>query len=333
MTHTAIAPLHVIVGAGQVGPFIAERLLAQGLRVRLVRRGSFESTPAGAEPVRADASDPAQAKEALRGASVVYHTGNPRYHRWSQELLPLARGILAGTSAAGARLVVLDNLYSYEVPSDGRLTETTRVAPSSKKGALRAEAAALLLDAHARGEAPVAIVRGSDWVGPGVHNSVLGERFWTKLFAGKAVELMAGADHPHTYTYAPDAAAALVTLGLASDDAYGQVWHAPALPAETTRAWMGRFAELAGRPLKTQVLTPFVLRVAGLFMPEAVEIPEMMYQWQTPFILDDAKFRRRFGSAPTDQETVVRETFAWAAARFGAPHRRAARVPTAASAL
>ncbi len=44
-------PLHVIAGAGQIGPMIAERLLARGYRVRLVRRGAFTGAPAGAETV------------------------------------------------------------------------------------------------------------------------------------------------------------------------------------------------------------------------------------------------------------------------------------------
>jgi len=310
-----LAPLHVIVGAGQIGPLVAERLLARGLRVRLVRRGAFRGVPGGAEVVTADTTDPAQAKEALRGASVVYHTANPAYHRWPAELVPLARGIVAGTAASGARLVALDNLYSYAVPADGRLRETTPVGPVSKKGALRAQAAELMLDAHRRGDVPVALVRASDFVGPHVTRSILGERFWQKLFAGKPVEVMGDADQPHTYSYAPDVAEALVTLALA-EGVGGAVWHAPALPAESTRTWMQRFAELAGRPLRTQTLAPFLLHAASLFLPEAGELPEMMYQWRTPYVLDDTKYRARFGVEPTLLATVLRETFAWASAEY-----------------
>src|SRR5678816_4443730 len=116
-------PLHVIAGAGQIGPMIAERLVARGYRVRMIRRG----------------------------ASVVYHCANPRYHRWAEELVPLARGITEGAARNGARLVALDNLYMYRVPADGRLAEDTPIGPISRKGALRAEAAAIMLDAHTRG--------------------------------------------------------------------------------------------------------------------------------------------------------------------------------------
>lgn len=318
------APLHVIIGSGQIGPQVAERLLARGFRVRLVRRGTAQSAPAGAEAVRADVMNPAEATEAIRGASVVYHTANPRYHRWGQELLPLARGISAGARAAGSRLVVLDNLYAYGVPANGRLTETTAVAPVSKKGALRAEAARFLLDAHARGDVPVSILRASDFVGPGVVNSQLGDRFWTKLFAGKPVEVLGDPSTPHSFSYGSDVADALVTLALAADDAYGNVWHAPVLPAEPTLSWIEQFAALAGVAPRTQKLAPLLLHFAGLFMPEAGELPEMFYQWNAPFILDDTRFRTRFGTAPTPRERVLTETFAWAAEKHRAVGRAAA---------
>jgi nucleoside-diphosphate-sugar epimerase len=319
---TSAAPLHVIVGAGQIGPLIATRLLARGQRVRLIQRGPFTGGPAGAETVRADVADPAAATEAMRGASVVYHCANPRYHRWRQELLPLTRGITRGAAASGARLVALDNLYMYRLAGDGRLAEDTAIGPVSRKGALRAEAAAVMLEAHARGELAVVIARAADFVGPGCANSVLGERFWTKLLAGKPVELYGDPDQPHSYSYAPDVADGLVTLGLRDPaladgaDVYGRVWHLPALPAEPTRVWVERFAAAAGVPPRFTTMSSLMLRIAGLFIPEAGELPEMIYQWRSPFRLDDARFRARFAAAPTDAPTVATATVAWARARF-----------------
>ncbi|HET7504247.1 MAG TPA: NAD(P)H-binding protein, partial [Kofleriaceae bacterium] len=130
---SATPALHVIAGAGQIGPMIADRLLARGYRVRMIRRGAFSDVPAGVETVSASVADPAAAAEAMRGASVVYHCANPRYHRWAQELVPLARGITEGAAKNGARLVALDNLYMYRVPDSGRLAEDTRIEPVSRK--------------------------------------------------------------------------------------------------------------------------------------------------------------------------------------------------------
>src|SRR6185436_11477069 len=180
-TPATVTPLHVIAGAGQIGPMIARRLLEHGYRVRMIRRGAFSDVAAGVETVAASLADPGAAAEAMRGASVVDQCANPRYHRWAEELVPLARGITDGAARNGARLVALDNLYMYRIPADGRLAEDTEIGPVSRKGALRVEAAAVMLDAHARGDLAVTIGRAADFFGPRCATSILGDRFWTKL--------------------------------------------------------------------------------------------------------------------------------------------------------
>jgi hypothetical protein len=66
----------------------------------------------------------------------------------------------------------------------------------------------------------------------------------------------------------------------------------------------------------------WLLRLLGMtFVPEAGELPEMMYQWRAPFVLDDAAFRARFGLSGTPMDVVVRDSVTWARAAFapGAP--------------
>jgi nucleoside-diphosphate-sugar epimerase len=324
---SSVSPLHVVVGAGQIGPMVAGRLLARGVRVRIVRRSRRAAgLPAGAELVTADVADPAQAIDAMRGASVVYHCGNPRYDKWPAELLPLNRGIAAGAAAAGARLVVLDNLYMYGVPADGVLREDTPVAPVAKKGKLRAEGAAELLAMHRAGKVAVTIARAADFFGPNCGRSLFGERFWPRLLAGKSIEYVGNPDLPRSYAYTEDVADGLVTLGLepASSDAYGRVWHLPHPPAETTRAWVERFARLVDQEPKMMKLHAFLLHVFGLFIPEAGELPEMIYQWEQPFTVDDTAFRARFGVAATPPETAAAATAAWARRQWGAKDTQAA---------
>src|SRR2546430_13890291 len=103
--------LHVVFGAGQVGPLLAKRLLEAGKRVRVVRRSARESTP-GAELLAGDAADPAFCNEAARGASVVYHCLNPPYVAkvWEQLQPRYMENLIAAAGQAGARLVVLDSL-------------------------------------------------------------------------------------------------------------------------------------------------------------------------------------------------------------------------------
>ena len=63
--------------------------------------------------VAGDATDPAFTTRVAAGADVVYFCLNAvNYARWAEEFPPLQRAVLAGAAAAGARLVVLDNLYA-----------------------------------------------------------------------------------------------------------------------------------------------------------------------------------------------------------------------------
>jgi nucleoside-diphosphate-sugar epimerase len=106
------------------------------------------------------------------------------------------------------------------------------------------------------------------------------------------MELCGDADQPHSYSFADDVAAGLVAL--ATSDATG-IWHLPTLPAMTTRELAAR---LVPNPKMTR-LSPLMLRTIGIFQPFMKELIEMGYQWEKPFVLDDSKFRARFGIDPT----------------------------------
>jgi nucleoside-diphosphate-sugar epimerase len=316
-----------VLGAGQIGPLVAERLLARGVRVRVGRK---RATPArvpgegrGLETRSLDVRDPAAVAKAAEGAAVVYHCVNPLYHQWPELLLPMTRGILEGTARAGARLVVLDNLYMYG--DTARMNEETKVAPVSKKGALRAQAAELLLDADARGVFPVSIGRAADFFGPGAANTgVFGDRFFKRVFAGKSAECLGGPDQPHAYSYTPDVADGLVALGTARDPAGARgVWMLPVHPAETTRAVTARFARALGRPIEVARLPKWVLRGLGLFSPIIREVIEMTYQWEQPFVVDDAKIRGAFALAPTPWDQAIEATVTWARATYEGPRKAA----------
>lgn len=323
---SAAAPLHVVLGAGQLGPPVAARLAARGLRVRLVRRGAFAAAPPpGVTHVAADVLDPAALAAALDGAAVVYHCVNPLYTQWDELLLPLSRAIAAGAARAGARLVVLDNLYMYGHAPGGVMREDTPVAPCSRKGELRARAAAELLEARARGDLRVTIGRASDFYGPGaVLAAVFGDRFWPRALAGRAGEVFGDPDQPHSYSYVPDVADALVTLGTDAR-ATEPLYHLPVAPAEPTRAVFARIAAALGHPVPARAVPTWLLRGAGLVSPLVREVAEMTYQWKAPFILDDRKFRATFGRGATSWDDGIAATVAWARAHYApAASRRAA---------
>jgi nucleoside-diphosphate-sugar epimerase len=307
--------LHVVLGAGQVGARVADLLLDGGARVRQVRRGAPGPARPGLEWVQGDITDPAVAAAAGRGAAVVYDCMNPAYHQWADHLLPLGRAAVRTAASSGARLVALDCLYMYGLPA-GPIAETSPLAPCSRKGALRVELGAMRMDAHARGDVQVAIGRASDFFGADLPYSLFSDRFYRRILAGKAAEVMGDPDMPHSYTYVDDIARALITLG-EDERALGHVWHLPTAPAETTRALMQRMARALDVRIDVTGVPRLLVRALGLVSPFMREVAEMMYQWQAPFVIDDSRFRATFGYGATPVDDQVRRTAAWAAEHYG----------------
>ena len=52
-------------------------------------------------------------------------------------------------------------------------------------------------------------------------------------------------------------------------------------------------------------------------MPILRELREMAYQWEEPFVVDDARFRARYGDLATPRAEAARQTVAWGKAAFG----------------
>ncbi len=301
--------LHVVLGSGQVGPLVARQLVERGHRVRIARRSADPSPIAGAEAIRLDVRDADAVAKATEGAAVVYSCVNPLYHQWGEMLLPMVRGITGGTRRSGARLVALDCLYMYG--DTAHMTETSPVAPVSRKGALRAEAGELLLESGA------AIGRAADFFGPHTPLSMLGEHFFSRVLRGKSAQVFGDPDQVHSYSYVPDVATALVALGARTDTA--GVWMLPVQPAETTRAVIARFARALDREIRVSAVPTWLLRTVGVFSPTMREIAEMTYQWKQPYVLDDARIRRELGLAPTPWQDAIDATIAWARSTWGTP--------------
>lgn len=306
-------PLHTIFGAGQVGTHLADELVARGARVRLVRRSAPGPDKPGVTWMQGDVTDSQFADRACDGAQVVYNCTNPAaYHRWDELLPPLANGIREAATRADARLVVLDNLYMYgHTEADGTMNERTPMRPCSRKGELRKRLAETLFQAHERGEVRVAVGRASDFFGPGgINSAVFRPRTLDQLRAGKPVEVLGDPDTRHSYNYIPDVARGLAVLGTdtAGD---GKVWHLPTAFHGTTRELLQRFADHHGNSLKLRRIPTWAIRAVGVFVPLMGALAEMMYQWESDFILDDTAFREQFGLEPTALDEAVRATARW----------------------
>ena len=91
---------------------------------------------------------------------------------------------------------------------------------------LSAVGLSLARSAHAAGDVPVVIARASDYFGPETADSVVGERFFGPIIAGKTYRAVGDPDAPHSVTYVPDFARAIVDLAR-HDEAFGGAWHVP----------------------------------------------------------------------------------------------------------
>ncbi len=308
---TESTELHVVFGAsGGIGQAVARELVARGKRVRAVNRSGRADLPPGVEVKRADATDLASAREACRGATVVYNCANAPYTDWAAKFPPIMAGLIDAAGAAGAKLVFADNLYCYG-PVSGPLTEALPYRPTGKKGRVRAQLAETLLAAHQSGKVRAVIGRASDYYGPGVINSLTGADMFKGLLAGKRVMWTGRLDVPHSLSYIEDFARGLVTLG-ERDEALGQAWHLPCAEALTGQAFLELAFEQAGLPAKIGVYQRLALTAAGLFMPMAREVIEMLYEFNAPFVVDGSQFERAFGPfAVTPHREALRRTLAW----------------------
>ncbi len=302
--------LHVIFGTGPVGRAVMEVLVAKGYRVRMVNRSGRADVPAGVETVKADLLNGIGVNEAASGASVVYQCANPPYDKWPEQFPELQRSVLSAAAGANAKLVIADNLYMYGDTNGKPMTEDLPYHAKTRKGTVRAQMALDALQAHRDGKLKVAIARGSDFFGPHVFASAMGERQFGFAVSGKKVSLIGNIDVPHTFTYIKDFGAALVTLA-EHEDAFGQVWHVPSAPAISQREFIKKvFQEFPMTPVYSS-MGKMMLMMGGLFIPAARESVEMMYEFEKPFVMDSTKFEKRFGVSAVSTDNAVRETVQW----------------------
>jgi nucleoside-diphosphate-sugar epimerase len=301
---------HVVFGTGQVGHPLVEQLVDAGHDVVAVNRDGRGDFP-GARVVAGDATDPAFTASVCAAADTVYFCLNAMsYERWAEEFPPLQRGVLEGAASAGARLVVLDNLYAYGPPRGHALVETMPANPTSTKASTRAAMTEELLAAHRDGRVEVVIGRASDYFGPGATRSALGDGVFGAALRGKTAQVMGDPDCPHSYSYTPDVAAALMTLGTERGTT-GQVWHLPVAETRTTRQLIDDVFHLAGHKPRVLAAGSWTLRAVGLVKPEMRELLSTLYQFTDPWVVDDGKFRAAFGDRSTPLDDALAATFAW----------------------
>lgn len=306
--------LHVVFGTGPAGLTLGHELRARGHRVRLVNRtGNLaEALPVGVELVAGDATDLSAVRELSAGAATMYNCTHAPYEQWPEVLPRLQENMIEGAAAVGAKLVVVDTLYLYGPTGGHPMTEETLHLAVARKGRLRAQLAWGYLQAHRAGKVRVALGRAADYFGPRVTNSALGQMAFPAALAGKPMMAFGDVDLPHSYSYIPDVARGLATLG-ERDEALGRDWLLPVAPARTTREMAGLMGEAIGQPVEIAAL-PSMEDVAslGLLAPVFLaEYDELFYQYAEPQIVDSSAIARELGVVATPLPEAIATTMQW----------------------
>ncbi|MGW6655678.1 NAD-dependent epimerase/dehydratase family protein [Rhodococcus sp. NPDC055024] len=299
--------LEIVTGAGPVGSAVALQLAEQGINVRiLTRSGSGPEHPL-IDRRRVDVSDSEALRAVSEGATAIYHCIHAAYNAadWERELPAAEKVVLDAAASIGAVVVFPESLYAYN--SDTLMTESDpRNATGGKRGVRTA-----LLRAREASATPTVSVVASDFFGPRVRTAHAGERMVPKVMAGKKIRVIGSADQPHSFTYIPDLAAAMIAAAH-NPELWNSVLHAPTGPALTQRKIAEAFARAAGAsPAKVGVLPAWVLDAVGKINTDSRELAEMNYQFTKPFVMDSSASEVLLGLSPTPLDQAAEETVAW----------------------
>jgi nucleoside-diphosphate-sugar epimerase len=217
---------------------------------------------------------------------------------WRDQWPVAMRNLVQASLKHDFRVVFVDNLYMYG-PQKETLHEGMSLTAYPGKPAVRAEVTRIWENAAKEKGLKFTALRASDFFGPNVLLSQLGEAVFGNLSKGGTAQFLLPIDQPHDFAYVPDIARAVHTLLNAPDSDFGQIWHLPCAPTMTTRSLMALGAESLGVAPKTFSFPLWFLRILGLFLPLAKELWEMRFQWNRPYIVNADKFKQRFAFKAT----------------------------------
>ncbi|MGW9414604.1 NAD-dependent epimerase/dehydratase family protein [Arthrobacter cupressi] len=300
---------YAVTGAGPVGWTIASLLAEQGQQVRLLTRSGSGPEHPLIERRKADVSDPAQLADAFDGVSAVFHCIHGSAYTaeaWQAELPRAERTVLDAAAAAGAVVVFPESLYSYSEPDKPMREDSPRETGGGKRGVRTA-----LLKARQAHRADTVSVVAGDFFGPHVRTSHAGERMVPVLLKGKSLQVVGSAHQPHSFTYVPDLAAAMVKAAR-TPELWNSVLHAPTGPALSQQELATAFTTAAGLPaVKLGAIPGWLLKTLGLASTDMRELAELLYQFERPFVMDSAASQAKLGMAPTPLAEAAAATVAW----------------------
>ncbi|MFF5791008.1 NAD-dependent epimerase/dehydratase family protein [Paeniglutamicibacter sp. NPDC012692] len=299
---------YLVTGSGPVGTTVALALANNGHSVVLATRSGGGPEHPAIRRMRADALDPAQVAAAMAGATAVFHCIHAAYsaRAWAETLPRAEELVLAAAGDRGIPVLFPESLYSYSNPERPMAENSPRNAAGGKRGVRTA-----LLNARAASGTHTVSVVASDFYGPHVENAHAGARMLESVFAGRRLLAVGNPAQPHSFTYMPDLAAAMVRAA-EREDLWNTVLHAPTAQPSSQRAMAEAYAAAADRPApKVTGMSGGILRAIGLVHPATRELAEMAYQFDNPFMMDSTRSESLLGLSPTPLADGARATVDW----------------------
>ncbi|GEO20531.1 NAD-dependent epimerase/dehydratase family protein [Cyclobacterium qasimii] len=302
--------MQTILGSGgAIGTELARALKTYTDEIRLVSRNPKKVNDTD-ELFAADLLDPKALEAAIHGSSIVYITVGfaYSYKDWAEKWVPFIENVINSCAQSNCKLVFFDNIYMYDSDFLNGMTEETPINPPSKKGAVRAKIAQMILDAIASKKIQALIARSADFYGPSIsNNSLLTETVFKPLSQGKKANWLVSDRFAHSFTYTIDAAVATALLGN-TETAYGQVWHLPTASAPYTgKQWIENIAKELNVSARIQLAPKFLVKIMGLFNPIMRESVEMLYQYDRDYVFNSSKFEKAFDYTPTPYELGIKK--------------------------
>jgi len=300
--------LHTILGAsGAIGRAVVHELQRKGINMQAVERTAKLK---GINTIQADLLNRAEAIKAIQGSTHVYLCVGLPYSAdvWRESWPLLMQNVIDACLATDAILIFLDNIYMYgPAPLSVPFDENHLQNPTSKKGLIRKQTVNLLLKAIETKKLNAVVGRSADFYGPYAVNSLLYFSFSQRMLQGKSPQSIARAGIKHTYAYSVDVGKALVALAL-DTTTYGQIWHLPVGEPVTVEEIAAIFNKEFGTNFKTSFLHPLMFKILSLFISPLKETAEMLYQFDSEYIMSFAKFEKQFpGFKVTPYESGIRE--------------------------
>ncbi|AXE40103.1 NAD-dependent epimerase/dehydratase family protein [Acidipropionibacterium virtanenii] len=304
---------YLITGAGQIGSVITQQLIDAGHDVAIIRRSQKPIPGApSARVIAGDAGDSALLERELDGVDAVLHCIHAAYDAqdWRATLPGRELAVMDAAAVRDVPVVFPESVYAWGHSAENLVEDAAgehAPVPCSPLGEVRAE----LLAARAAHPARTLSLVASDLFGPTADSgssvatlSVIGP-----IARGKRGFLLGDQSLPHSLTYLPDMARAMIHAAdhaeaLAPDG--NAVLHAPSLPAESMRDLAGRVAALTGNRPRLTGVPSWPLAAASHLHPMARELHNQSYLWRRPAILRDGRLAGVRQLAPSPWDDALR---------------------------